>query len=45
MSFILKSKGKVEKHKTVEFVLMDRLLEVGYYGKLEEVIQLQYNNE
>jgi hypothetical protein len=49
MSFILKNTGMEERHTTAVFVLRDRStsseFEVDYYGRLEEVIELQYNSE
>ena len=38
--------GMEERHTTTVFVLRDQLLiEVDYYGRLEEVIELQYHSE
>jgi len=48
MSFILKNTGMEERYTIAVFVLRDRLqseFEVDYYGRLEEVIELQYHNE
>jgi hypothetical protein len=49
MFSILKNTGKEERHTTAVFMLRDPLvvseLEVDYYGRLEEVVELQYHNE
>jgi hypothetical protein len=38
--------GMKERHTTTVFVLKDRNeLEVDYYGRLEEVVELQYHSE
>jgi hypothetical protein len=46
MCFILKNIDMKERHITMVLVLKDRLeFEVDYYGKLEEVVELQYYSE
>ena len=47
MFFILKSMARIERHKSGVCVKgsTSNEFEVGYYGKLEEVIELKYHNE